>query len=895
LGVVEVLYPTQSDCGYTANDSIVVLLKNFGLNNLNFSSTTASITIQISGAASDTLSFTLNGFILPSGADTAIVVASNYSFFANGNYFIKAFSNLSGDGNMSNNQAPIKEFFSYPNINTFPFVENFESGTNSVYKVETDIDSDVDVAGTYPSSGTYGLHFQGGGYSNWTNPNTVNAAFANTTHVSKAMTCNVDPGTTSFLSLKFDLRQTAYSSSTVSTQSWFRVLLINSNGSYYLKNSNGDSVFQPLTPNSDAFVTHTFELNNYLGQPFQISLEASNRYAYGAGNYSGDNAFVDNFTIWSPTSTDVGVNRLDLGETFGPVSATRNIDFVYENYGNDTIYQIPLGYIYNGTTIYDTALSTLYPSQIDTFSFATPINLIAGTQEVKAFVNVNGDTYNANDTIIAIVKGMQQFSPDYMDDFEGNDEWYGTGNNNQWQLGTPNTSQINAAHSGTEAWATRLNSNYMPSSTEYLYSPYFVIPANADTATLEFYHMMRVISNQAYGQLEYSINGSFWASMGYVGDPNTTNWYNAVINGQHAWSTAHSSYVHSSIILDPSVFNTNQSIQFRFKFVSTSHAVTDEGWAIDDFQLTIPKVAIDASVESIISPSGNILVGSSAAVELELKNRGLDTLYSIPVSFTYGTQVLNDTWTGTLLPDSTVDFQLLGMFQPQQSGVMQLCARTLVVGDLKPNNDEYCTSLTVSAAPKDVALTELISPAGQTTINGNIDVSIRLKNLGTDTLSQIPVAYEVGGNTISENWTGTLYPGDSVQYDFTGTYVSPAGTYEVKAWSALSGDAVLSNDTLTSYIIGSSILDLNGSNFTLGQNEPNPVLDYSRVPFFLPHAGEVHFMLVAADGSVIMSEVSKWKSGKNVMKLHVDDLAPGVYFYQMIFDGQQQSRRLIKQ
>jgi hypothetical protein len=895
LGLVSILYPITSDCGYSSSDSVVVQLQNFGLNDINFATTPANITLQITGINPDTIVFNLNSGSILSGTSLAVKITSNYNMTANGNYSFRAFVDILNDGKASNNLAPVVEIISLPSLSIFPYVVDFESGNNITFKEIVAVNSDLTLSGSSASTGNYGLHFQGGGFSGWTNPSNVYVAYNNTTHVSKAVTCEINAVGLPLLSLKLDLKQTAYSPTTTQTNSWFRILLTNANGTFYLKNLNGDSVFRPTTPNGDPFVTHTFKLNDYVGQVFNISMEAACNYAAGVGSYSGDNVYVDNIAIWSPTNTDVGANSVALDKKYGLVGSNKIVKFVIENYGYDTLNSIPVAYKYgNNAIVRDTANFTLLPSQVDTFNFLVPITLNIGSQMLKAFTELPGDVLQANDTAQIVMNGLLAMPLDYIDDFEGSDYWFGTGTQNQWQLGAPGTSNFSSAHSGSNAWVTRLNSNYLTGASEYLYSPYFSIPLGSDTAIIKFYHKMRVVTAQAYGMLEFSNdNGATWSGIGYISDPLTTNWYNTNVNGQHAWSSVNNNWVFSSIKLDPTMFNNGQTFQLRFTFIANSNSVSDEGWIIDDFSLTVPKAAKDAGIVSILSPTSSLVVGTSSAITVRIKNFGSDSLNSIPVRFSNGSTIITETWTGSLLPDSVVDFTFNASFFASNQGFSQACATTLLPGDLKPSNNSFCMNLSVSAAAIDAALSSIIAPTGHTTINGNIGVRVMIANRGTTTLSNIPVGFKVGSFTVNETYTGQIVAGDSASYDFNATYLGPVGSYLITAYTAVAGDAFLLNDTISLNLLGTSLNDITIDGFRMGQNEPNPANELTQIPIFMPNSGDIQIVITGLEGRIILSESVSLAAGEHRYAIEANRLNPGIYYYSMTYKGQRLTKRLI--
>ena len=896
LGILSMPYPMESDCGYSSNDSIVIRIKNQGLNNLNFANLNATIHVYVNGVVIDTINYTVNSGTLASGSDTLIKVSNNYNLSINGLYTFLANVVIAGDGNNQNDNLNMVQIVSYPNINSFPYSEDFETGVNIAFKETDNSESAIGVSNVAANSSNYGLHFQGGSYANWSNKTTVEDVYNNNlAHTAIAKTCNVDATNSSALSLQFDLRQTRYSSYSSNT-SWFRVLLIDANSNiHYLKNIAGDSVFKPQTINTDPFVRHTFNLNSYVGQNFQISFEAVNKYAYGYSSYDGDNAFVDNIVLWTPSPIDVSARSIISDTYHGKIGDSFTVKAAIMNMGTDTLYTIPLAYqVDNGTIERDTAIGTFIPNATDTFTFTTTHSITVGMQNLCVFSEVPNDGDTSNDTICRNLKGMKTFTVNYSDDFESSDDWFGEGSLNQWQKGTPTTTHINAAHSGQNAWVTILASNYQFGTEEYLYSPYIIIPSYVSAAKLEFYMFMDVNVPNAYGKMEYSFDGITWASYGYMGMPNSTNWYNQNLSGSHVWSKANSGWQYTSIILDSLVFNTNQAFQIRFAFNTGSSNVTAEGWAIDDFSITVPPLAIDAGVKNITTPTASTVTGDSISVSIELKNYGSDTLNSIPVEYTVnGTIIGSETWTGTLLQDSSVNFTFNTKYAGP-SADYKLCSYSNLSNDMQLQNDTACAMLTSTPGKIDAGVSNVISPSGQSSIGKATQVSIRIKNFGTDPLSNIPVEYLINGlSNASETYTGTIPAGDSADYTFTTTYTSGVGLYTVCATTNMIGDADNSNDQNCISVVGTSIENAEGNVFSVSQNQPNPANNKTTIEFYLPKSGMLQFKIVNMLGAVIDQQELSYSAGQHKLIVNTNNFQDGVYYYSISFEGETKTLKMI--
>ncbi len=895
MGLNGLIYPFESSCGYSSTDSIVVEVKNMGLNTLNFASSNATIVVYINGIINDSITYVLNTGSLATGNVLDVKIANSYNLSLNGKYSFNGNVSILNDGNALNDAMTQVDIINYPNINSFPFSENFESGQNLSFKETHFSQSNVGVSSAAANVSTTGLHFQGGSSLGWNNSSIVTQAFNNTSHTSSAMSCNVDATSNTALYLQFNLRQTKYSTYN-NTSSWFRVLLIDANNNtHYLKNFNGDSVFQPTTANADPFLKQIYDLSTYIGQNFQISFEASCRYAYGYSSYDGDNAYVDDIEIWVPSPVDVAVKTIWSDHLFGAPGKNMTINTTFANMGTDTLYSVPLAYqVNNGAIIRDTAIGTFLPFQTDSFAFGTNYILASGLQTLCVFAELANDGESSNDTACALLNGLSTYTVNYSDDYETKNDWFTEGSITQWQLGTPNSSYFSTAHSGQNAWTTVLSGNHNTGSIDYLYSPYLIIPTYADTASLEFWMTMNVNMPNAYGLMEYSFDGILWMAVGYIGDPTSTNWYNQALNGKHVWSLINSPWAKSSIKLDPSVFNSGLPFQIRFNFNSGTNPISRDGWAIDDFKITIPPMTTDAGVVMVHSPIDSTITGNTITVSVEIKNFGTDTLTNMPIVYSIdGTVISTEYWSGTLLYDSTETFTFTTTYIASGNDY-QLCTYTDLNNDMVSFNDETCIQVIAGPGDQDAGISSIITPAGQSSIGQATTVKIMIRNYGTDTLYSVPVEYLLNSLSMaSETFTGTIPPNDSADYTFVTTYTSGVGVYSICANTLLLNDVNASNDQSCVTVVGTAISTSTGDQFMLAQNQPNPANNTTEILFYLPHSGMITFQLVNMLGTTLESQELIYSQGKHKIILDTKKYPVGVYYYSMSFDGQKKTFKMI--
>jgi hypothetical protein len=896
LSVLKIVKPFETSCGYTGNDSIIVRLRNAGENTWNFATNPVNIKVYISGSVQDTVLTIVNTGTINSATSSDITVHSNYNFGTKGHYIVYAEVITALDTVPGNNASTPFTFISLKEINTFPHVEDFEGGYNLSFNELIGSDADMNVVGIAANNSSKGLHFEGGGYSGFNSGATVDLAFANTTHITKAYTCDILPGSSTGLKMKFDLKQT-YSATGNPNTSWFRVMLNNVHGTFYLKNTQGDSTFRAITPNTDPFTTQIFDLQQYTGQPFSISLEASCKVRHGEGTYSGDNAYVDNFLIWEPTQHDVAIQSLTAPVlSYNKAGNLQYISVLVANLGTQPITALPLNYqVGNGTPVNEVFQVTIAPYGFDTLTFTTPFITPSGNQLLSVYATLPGDGNLANDTLNRLFKGLNTYTVPFADDFEGAQEWVTGGTNQQWELGMPSTAIINSTHSGSNAWVTRADQNYLPTSVEILYSPFFVIPQTPDTATISFWQWLSVVPDQAYGIIQYSTNfGNSWNNLGYIGSNDGTNWYNAIVTGVHCWSSTQPGWTHSSHILYPSVFNTGMPFQFRFMFYTNSYVISKDGWAIDDFSITIPPPDYDAKAISIVAPQGGTPAGEQVTVSMQVMNNGVMPVSTMPLSYQInGNPPVTEVWNGTLLPGDTVTYTFTTTYTGPVSAY-NLCAYAKLAADYYTMNDTVCQALMSTPGKRDAGVSAVITPTGQVGINSNIEVSVVLKNYGTDTLYSIPVTYSISSMLLgNETYNGTLLPGGTTNFTFLMKYNSPAGNYDVCAETKLAGDINPANNTTCESIVATGLAEHDLYGMIIGQNIPNPANQHTVIPVEVTTSGTAVLTIRSLTGKVIHNQEYELSSGKHQLHILTNQLAEGVYLYTIEFNGYQLTRKML--
>ncbi len=616
------------------------------------------------------------------------------------------------------------------------------------------------------------------------------------------------------------------------------------------------------------------------------------------GSTNGIGVSIDNFAIYKPVPRDVGIEAVSIPKVEAVAGSSMQLKVRIRNFGLGTIQSIPIAFKINdnGPIITHTWTGILLPNDTMMATFTTPFIVPSGAFKVCAFTQLSGDTVFANDTCLAHIMGVPRYFVPYADSLEGANYWVSHGIPDLWEYGTPASTTINSAYSPTHAWKTNIDGNYINNATSYLYSPWLNF-SGVDSAYLEFRHWYHTQSGSDYGVIEYTVNnGTSWVLLGTQGDPQSVNWYNAVVGGAPCWSGNSSGYIYSRYRLTsvPAIINASGYVRFRFKFYSNTSVCNYDGWAIDDFAITAPPIPKDAGISEIIHPVSPVLTGSTVFPEVVIKNYGTDSLQKVPVRYRInGGAVASETWYGILLPGQSVHHTFTTSYTSPGSAYT-FCSFTRRSNDTYWSNDTLCTTVTTSPAAIDVGISKILGPEDYTLPGDTVSVSVRIKNYGTEPQSGFSLVYlrnylQTGTGT----FTGTINPGDSADYTFATTFISPEGNYNVCARTLLANDADPANDELCKYPVGSGIENYDYSDFVMLQNIPNPACDQSYILFYIPHKERVIFELVDLFGRTQMSREIEAVSGENRIDLDLYQTPAGVYFYSVEYFGKKLTKRMI--
>ncbi|MBE9463164.1 S8 family serine peptidase [Dyadobacter subterraneus] len=566
----------------TNQNNVTIRIKN--LDDQPFSGP-VSVGYSVNGTAVASVSASLT---IPAQASFDYTFSDKANLAAEGSYLIEAFANAPADTAKRNNK--ISQIFDQLNNApiTLPFLDNIESA--SVQEVTID------------KTGLQNLSRYD--FTNSTNAGRIRT-FVNTGIAysgSKALTLDTDQyypaGNTNFLDGTFNLSNYNLSQD---IRLNFRYKnhgqKSDPDNSVWLRGNYNDpwilvyNLFANQNPVSATYkLSSSIEVSNKLRENGQ-TLSTSTQIRWGqhgdiitADPKSGAGYSFDDIQLSIVTDDIQLISLNSVSQASCGLSNNQLITISVRNSSDHTITNIPVNYkLGNGSEVHE-IIPSIDARTTTAFTFTTTQNMAAfGVYHLKVWTSLASDSYSDNNTIEIDIYNNQQISSfPYLENFEtSSGNWHSSGTSNSWAYGTPASSKINKAASGTTAWKTNLSGNYNNEETSYLYSPCFDLtgmtnPTVSFSLALDIEFCASEDCDFAY--LEYSADGNTWFRLGDKGQG--INWYNKITEDNQGWSVQDYTRWHVGTMPLPSATN----IRLRFVLRADS-GTTREGIAIDDIHI----------------------------------------------------------------------------------------------------------------------------------------------------------------------------------------------------------------------------------------------------------------------------------------------------------------------
>ena len=361
---------------------------------------------------------------------------------------------------------------------------------------------------------------------------------------------------------------------------------------------------------SSAFATKRVSLAAYAGQ--QVIMRVSFRQFSGIDV----NFDLDNFRVFTPSPVDMGVLTILAPNSGCSLTGTDSVRVRVVNFGSVSQTNIPVAYTINGGTPVNAIITaTMLPGDSLNYTFAATANLgTVGTYTLSAYTSATNDGDSTNDRAIKTVMNFPVVSSlPYLENFEGAATgWFSGGTNSTWALGTPAATIINAAASGTKAWATNLTGNFVANERSFIQSPCFDLSGpGLVSPEVRFKLWYEVGQFDGGANVQFSTNGgATWQVLGTT-TSGIQNWYNNMslsgsgVPAQPGWIGNTGSvtfpgsggYVEVAHSIASLVGQT--SVIFRVAFVTSGFPTLRNGIAVDDFRVFQPRDPVITSVDTL--------------------------------------------------------------------------------------------------------------------------------------------------------------------------------------------------------------------------------------------------------------------------------------------------------
>ena len=590
-----------------------------------------------------------------------IIFSSKADLSGTGTYTLTGISDYLLDGNFSNDTIvrtiPVI-------INTFPYIDDFEStinnwvsSGNTSNSIECGIVTDLggpEGNGRSWTTNIYGS-YNSGEYSYLYSPRLDFSAvicpyiFFDLKMLSEA--------THDYLFLEYSLNNGASWTKigTSVASNWYNVPLMWSGDVGNTYKHYGHSLL-PLAGNSCVLLRFVFRTD---------------------GSVVREGFSIDNILIID-NQEDVGVTSIITPATKCNNSSAENVIIEVFNYGCDTVSNIPVNLTYSGPlsgSISGVVPGPIAPGASVIYTFPSTIDMsVVGLYTLTAYTSLSTDLNHSNDTLkrTVFIEVIRVSTIPHFEDFNVNDGyWQSGGTNNSWKYGTfPNMGGSGAygASWNTNVGGTKYNNN----EASWVISPIYDL-SNTPDPIVEFDIKYETESVDAV-TFQMSIDGG-----------------NTFTNIKSWSGNSGGNWVH----FEDTVFTNSCDlgcVRFRFYFKS-DYSVVYSGVAFDNFSIKVNDRTNNAEIVDLHF-NNKCTHSNSETIGISIRNVGFNTICSMSVNClithpTQPSQFITGVITGNIMPNQRVNYVFPNTVDLSQyaSGQYTLTGWVSLPGDTDHSND----------------------------------------------------------------------------------------------------------------------------------------------------------------------------------------------------------------
>lgn len=294
--------------------------------------------------------------------------------------------------------------------------------------------------------------------------------------------------------------------------------------------------------------------------------------------------------------------------------------------------------------------------------------------------------------------------------------------------------------------------------------------------------------------LAYSVSGTVvYPSLRYTGryasDPLNTMTISEItaITGTSVQTGVNRFGDYSHMSVDPT---DNATFWYTGEYISSGRKTR-----VFSFKLA-SEAENDIGVTTLNTPVDGVLTGSET-IDITITNFGLNPQDDFDVSYQInGGTIVTETYTaGPIDGGSTDTYTFATTADMASPGIYDVKLWTNLVTDEFNLNDTLNTTA-AHAFPNDIGVIGINAPISESGL-GMENIDITIKNFGAESQSDFEVTFQIGAEPpVTETVAGPINAGETITYTFlTAGDFTAIGDYDVWAYSELTGDGDLSNDT----------------------------------------------------------------------------------------------------
>ena len=221
---------------------------------------------------------------------------------------------------------------------------------------------------------------------------------------------------------------------------------------------------------------------------------------------------------------------------------------------------------------------------------------------------------------------------------------------------------------------------------------------------------------------------------------------------------------------------------------------------------------------------------------------------------------------------------------PLEKGVHKLTWQYIKDYSVSDGDDrawiDYIQFPKMSFIEQDIELVKILNPSEPSKNYEQETVSVRLVNLGTDTVQNVSLSYRINYDAIiNEAFSREIIPGDSATLDFIEfADLDEPGEYTIEVFLSQS-DGYPYNDTTLFQLVstGLPVIEINKNDFTLG---PNPFSDIAYLTSKKVHS-DLHISLTGITGADFWSVYIPVALEGQIIEIPGSGLAKGIYWLRI--------------